>query len=210
MGGSVTAVIRFSDGEILGKETWTNSFFHHMKNVNFIQENKKYIYDLLEYDPEEKNVFNATEYGIIVIDFLKKKIVSCQVYSNPSTASIVSAFISSDKTTEASYDDLIQSGYVKDILSYHDMEYTKFPNDIHTVRDFLIFKYKDYIPDIDSLETSEIFRISSYLAFTDKSIYDLSTNVLHIDYGMDFQHENSFEEHDLDQVQDYLKSEGIV
>lgn len=210
MGGSVTAIIRFSDGEILGKHTWTNSFFHYMKNVNFIQENKKYIYDLLEHNPEDKNKFTSTEYGIIVVDFLKKKIVSCQMYSDPSTASLISAFISSDETTESSYNELIQDGYIKSIFSYHDRGYTDFPKDIHTVRDFLILKYKDYIPDIESLDTAEIFRVSSALAFRDKSIYDLSYNVLSIDYGMDISHTNDPTKKDLKRVQKYLKSEGII
>ena len=81
MGGYVTALIRFSDGSLLSKESWTNRIIPAMKTYEFLTEDKEYIRNSFHKDDSDFRC--PSEYGLIFFDFLKKKVFSVQSYSNP-------------------------------------------------------------------------------------------------------------------------------
>lgn len=106
MGGSVTMIIRESEDKVHKMVRWTNSFPHFIKHPKFLSKDKTHLNEYLvhwnemseDYEENKKTgnfKYNMTdvyipdsghiapvEYGIVFIDFVKNKIISCQGYSS--------------------------------------------------------------------------------------------------------------------------------
>lgn len=81
MGGQIGTFIRFSDGSVLGKNTWTNSIFSRFKCYEFQKEDKEFIYNSFHVDDED--CFYPDQYGFLYVDFIDRKILHSQDYSIP-------------------------------------------------------------------------------------------------------------------------------
>lgn len=92
MGGSLTMVIRHSDGRVWHRGVHTNSMSHYIHNPKFLAEDKECLdyYESRwpgEPDSDGKNWWGDYEhlaphyYGMVFVDFVNKKIYSMQNYT---------------------------------------------------------------------------------------------------------------------------------
>lgn len=81
MGGSVTILIRFSDGELLGKSTYTNSFYRKCSLLGFQSEDKNYINGI--FSSYDHDMLVPVSYGFTYFDFVERKIINLQDHYNP-------------------------------------------------------------------------------------------------------------------------------
>jgi hypothetical protein len=105
MGGTVAVTVRLESGEEYRMNRWTNALPFFFNNLKFFQKDRQHINEYLQQwkdmrDDWNKNhaakkfEYNMTEcyspypallapcdYGIVVFDFMKNAVVSCQSYS---------------------------------------------------------------------------------------------------------------------------------
>lgn len=81
MGGYVTILVRFSDGEILGRTVHTNNFYIQCKKLPFQKEDKNFIKSILS-GPDTYECFYPEQYGFTYFDFINRQIYDSQCYSN--------------------------------------------------------------------------------------------------------------------------------
>ena len=142
MGGYITVMIRFSDGEILSKETWTNRISYYMQSVEFLKGNKEFIKSNA-FHSEDSDYRCPSEYGLVFFDFMKKKVMSIQDYGDPSTFDLMLAICSRDK--EENLNDTIKAGFVS-VAHYKNYNEpsknrTEKLGDIKNITEFFLRKY---------------------------------------------------------------------
>lgn len=153
MGGSLTTMIRFSDGEILSKETWTNRISFYLQSLEFLNENKQFIKTEI-FHKDDMDYRAPSEYGIVFFDFMKRNVISLQDYSDPSECTLLLALSSIDKEDE--FNRLLSAGYLKEAV-YKDFRdesqnYREPLGDIERIQDFFFNKYpflKSFIQHLD-------------------------------------------------------------
>ncbi len=87
MGGSVRVIVRKKSGEVIPMTRHTNPLSNIVQNPRFFTDETwidEYISKSSEsdYDDTSFKLLQPTGYGIVVFDFLKKKILSSQGYTN--------------------------------------------------------------------------------------------------------------------------------
>lgn len=121
MGGTVTIVIKESEEKIHKMARWTNSFPHFIKHPKFFtkdlghlqdylrpwqgmmddyQQNKdtgKFVHNMTDLYAPQSGLIAPTEYGIIYIDWVANKIISCQGYSGVSNLHMISVVMAHDQ-----------------------------------------------------------------------------------------------------------------
>lgn len=138
MGGYVTTLIRFSDGSLLSKESWTNRIIPAMKTYEFLTEDKDYIRNSFHKDDSDFKC--PSEYGLIFFDFLKKKVFSVQSYSNPgSYYSVTVAMRQEDEDINKLFKNKMIS---KAVYKKKNNEIEKDVNNITNINDFFIQQHK--------------------------------------------------------------------
>lgn len=83
MGGSIALTLRTRDGQVFKQHRWTNPLPFFTKNPHFFEEdNDDYIEEYLnrENDDEPWRFLAPMGYGLVVIDFQKKRLLSMQGY----------------------------------------------------------------------------------------------------------------------------------
>lgn len=88
MGGTIQFVFRGTDGSISKRVVWTNSLPNYLYDTRIYNKDRSVIDEILEeptiYDiPETENRIAPHEYGILIVDWLKNKIYSCNSYFTP-------------------------------------------------------------------------------------------------------------------------------
>lgn len=185
MGGTVQLVIRKEDYKIISLPVWTNSCaVHLLKNPYFYRNDFSKLEEFIEHHNflmsdyianQDSNKFEhpststvgklpfgllyPIEYGIIFIDFVEKKIINMQDYTN--TVSLFAGVLRS-KSKEQLYmqsierekadlyrlDDYIRQGFITKITNiYNDFVYT-----IPKEADGLVYVVKELYPLIKDLE----------------------------------------------------------
>lgn len=87
MGGAVRVIVRKEDGKVFPMTRWTNNLPYVVQNPKFFFD-KEWIDDYVErrletdYHNESFKLLQPDGYGIVVLDFVKKKILSSQGYTN--------------------------------------------------------------------------------------------------------------------------------
>jgi hypothetical protein len=131
MGGMVTIAARYSNNEVISFKTSTNFFDHKMNTPHLLNEeyfkNKVVEHNFLRDDalPEEnsrdydsrKGILAPYEYGIILLDYAKNKILSCNDYNaiiRGSTAKLLD-----------DYAKLVKSNFIIKIQDYSTKQITK-------------------------------------------------------------------------------------
>lgn len=138
MGGYVTALIRFSDGSLLGKESWTNRIIPAMRTYEFLMEDKDFIYNSFHKDDYDSRC--PSEYGLIFFDFLKKKVFSVQSYSNPGVFYIISTSI---RHEESGINKLLENNMISKAVYKRDGIKTECDvSGITNINDFFIRRNK--------------------------------------------------------------------
>lgn len=138
MGGYVTALIRFSDGELLSKESWTNRIIPEMKTYEFLKEDKEYIRNSFYKDDADFRC--PSEYGLIFFDFLKKKVFSVQSYSNPGAYDVITIAM---RHEEKDINKLLENKMIsKAVYAINDKKIEHDVSDFNNVNDFFIQQNK--------------------------------------------------------------------
>lgn len=142
MGGSLTTMIRFSDGEILSKETWTNRISFYLQSLEFLNEDKEFIKTKI-FHKDDADFRAPSEYGIVFFDFMKRNVISLQDYSDPSECSLLFTLSSIDRDEQ--FNRLLSAGYLKEIIykNFRDESktYREPLGDIKRIQDFFFQKY---------------------------------------------------------------------
>jgi hypothetical protein len=83
MGGIVSVTIRRSDGKEYRKQRWTNHMPYYISNVKMLREDADHINEYVSYDnyTEKDYGLAPVEYGIVIVDFVTKQIVTKQQYT---------------------------------------------------------------------------------------------------------------------------------
>jgi hypothetical protein len=121
MGGTVTIIVKENEQTIHKMARWTNSFPQFIKNPKFFTKDPEHLKDYLKpwqdmmtdyeankatgqfshnmtdvYAPQS-GLIAPTEYGIIYIDYVAHKIISCQGYSSISNLHMISILMAHDQ-----------------------------------------------------------------------------------------------------------------
>lgn len=185
MGGIVQLVIRKDNYKIISLPVWTNSCaIHILKNPNFfrgdfteLEEFINHHNDLIEDYQNNKDsgkfkhphsrtfgnlpfgLLHPIEYGIIFIDFVDKKIIDMQDYTNShslfagvlrvhSATHLYMNSIEKDKADLYRLDDYISKGFITKITNiYNDFVYT-----VPKEADGLVYVVQELYPLIKDLE----------------------------------------------------------
>lgn len=85
MGGSIRVIVREENGKVHKMTRWTNQLPYIVKNPKFYKSDKEWLDQYIEgaknSDYNQGEQYLAPEdYGIVVLDYMKKKILSSQCY----------------------------------------------------------------------------------------------------------------------------------
>lgn len=156
MGGSVTVIVRFSDGEVLSRETWTNRFAWKCKSIEFLKEDKDFIKN--SFHKDDADIGYPSEYGITIFDFLKRKCLSFQGYSNPSKISFATCAYDNDDIK--SFNILRENGIINRIACNYKNRKQEIilPSAVKTFNESILeidLEFKKFILSIDSIKNIE-------------------------------------------------------
>ena len=100
MGGQVKVIFREADGAIHVQNRWTNNLPFFVKNYKFFGKDEEYIKSFIAKCTSQNNgkTSEPIDYGIVVFDFVKNVIITCQGYSGFSFISnlFVNAYLEKD------------------------------------------------------------------------------------------------------------------
>lgn len=119
MGGSVTILIRFSDGELLGKSTYTNSFYKKCSLLGFQSEDRNYINSI--FSSHDHDMLVPDSYGFTYFDFIERKIIDLQDYTDPTQIALTGYYLG--RYTDKDIVQLVNNDYIK-FIEFNDKEYT--------------------------------------------------------------------------------------
>jgi hypothetical protein len=122
MGGSVAFMLRDRDGEEHRMCRWTNTMPYFVKNVRLVRKNRPHLAkwvktwtDMYEDYTSGANKHNMSKvyashpylapysYGLVVVDCIKNKIISCQDYTSFDTFFSISCKVDMDQEGEESF-----------------------------------------------------------------------------------------------------------
>jgi len=82
MGGSVLIGIRRRNGEVYLSERWTNPTPYWFNDPDFYNEDEKLVQEYLDgEDSKPQTTINPSEYGVILVDLIKGRVLSRQNYT---------------------------------------------------------------------------------------------------------------------------------
>lgn len=96
MGGYLSVVIRTSSGSVEKMSNWTNYLPYFVANDMFFEENNAYIQNYIN-QMDSEGVLVPEGYGLVVLDFMSKSILSCQGYCMLERMSLASFQLEANK-----------------------------------------------------------------------------------------------------------------
>ncbi len=123
MGGRIKVAIRFSDGEAFCVERWTNNI-NILSDYRILENDESFAREYIQMcrnndfsddsSDSGKQVdikgFEDTEYGIIVIDFLTKTIIDCNIYTTLFSFPLIFVQID-DEDVMAEIEEFLNNGF---------------------------------------------------------------------------------------------------